>query len=243
VSLFAPAAASETVARTPTDDVRDGVRAMTVVAVGYLPFGLLVGAAVSASDQSLAAWLSTWTIYGGAAQLAVLDVLDGGAGWMAAAGVGLLVNVRLTAYATAMAPQWRHQPVRMRALAALVLTDAVWAMARAHRGDDAAQRRYYLGAALTLLVAWPTFVTVGVGLGSWFDAVPGADLLPALTLGTLAVHQLRDRPTRAAVLAACTAALVTATLPSGLGLAACALAAAAAGNAVSGTRLSRTGSS
>ena len=96
---------------TPGADLRAGARAMAPMLVAYAPFGLLVGAAVAASANPLAAWLATWTIYGGAAHLAVLDVLAHGSGWMAAAAVGLLVNVRLTAYATAMAPEWRSAPV------------------------------------------------------------------------------------------------------------------------------------
>ncbi len=62
---------------------------------------------VAASDNPLAAWLGTWLIFGGAAQLAVLDVLAQEPGWVTAAVVGLLVNLRLAAYATAMVPQWR----------------------------------------------------------------------------------------------------------------------------------------
>ncbi len=99
----------------------------------------------------MAAWLGTWLIYGGAAQLAVLDVLAHGSGWVAAAVVGLLVNLRLAAYATAMVPEWR---TRLAAASAAgrgsILTDAPWALARARtRGAQS----YYLGAALTLLVA------------------------------------------------------------------------------------------
>lgn len=108
---------------------RAGVRAMAPMILAYLPFALMVGASVAARANPLAAWLATWTIYGGGAHLAVLDVLAQGSGWLAAAAVGLLVNARLTAYATAMAPQWRSAPFRQRAAAGLMLTDALVAAA------------------------------------------------------------------------------------------------------------------
>ena len=102
---------------------------MAPMVVVYVPFALLVGSAAASSANPLAAWLATWTIYGGAAHLAVLEVLAHGSGWVAAALVGLLVNARLSAYAAAMAPDWRSAPLARRALAGALLTDAPWALA------------------------------------------------------------------------------------------------------------------
>ena len=144
-------------------DLRAGIRAMAPMMLAYVPFALVVGAAVASSANPWAAWLATWTIYGGAAHLAVLGVLAQGSGWAAAAAVGLLVNARLSAYATAMAPQWRSASRGQRALAALMLTDVAWALAR---DQQHGQRQFYLGAAGTLFVGWPALVTVGVWSGS-----------------------------------------------------------------------------
>jgi predicted branched-subunit amino acid permease len=84
-------------------DVVAGARAMASLTLAYLPFAMLVGAAAAASANPTAAWLATWAIYGGAAHLTVLAVLAQGSGWVTAALVGLLVNLRLAAYGTAMA--------------------------------------------------------------------------------------------------------------------------------------------
>ena len=206
---------------------------MAPMLVAYLPFGLIVWAAVAASANPLAAWLSTWTIYGGAAHLAVLDLLAHGSGWAAAAAVGLLVNVRLTAYATAMAPEWRSAPVRQRALAAVLLTDVSWALAR---GRTDGQRQFYLGAGLTLFVGWPVLVTLGTLTGDWVGAVPVAALLPALSLGVVVVTQLRQRPVAFAVAAASVSAVATAHLAAGTSLAVAALAGVTAGLAAERSR-------
>jgi predicted branched-subunit amino acid permease len=194
--------------------------------VAYVPFALLVGAAAAASANPMAAWLATWTIYGGAAHLAVLDVLAHGSGWVAAALVGLLINVRLMAYAAAMAPDWRTAPVGQRAAAAVLLTDAPWALTR---GRSTGRRHFYLGAAITLFVGWPALVTAGMLAGWWLPATPVTKLLPALTLGVVVVTQLRQRPVAAAVAAASVTALVTASLAPGVALLACAAAGVAAG--------------
>lgn len=215
------------VAPIDRDDLSAGVRAMAPMIVVYVPFALIVGSAVASSANPLAAWLATWTIYGGAAHLAVLEVLAHGSGWVAAALVGLLVNARLAAYAAAMAPDWRSAPLARRALAGALLTDAPWALARQRTTGS---RDYYLGAALTLFVAWPTLVTIGTLVaGDWLTGTPVTTILPALTLGAVVVPQLRQRPAAAAVGAASVIAFATASLDAGTALLTCAAVGAAAG--------------
>jgi predicted branched-subunit amino acid permease len=210
----------------PGPDARAGARAMAPIAVAYVPFGLLVGASVAASDNPLAAWLATWTVYGGAAHLAVLDVLGHGTGWLAAGAVGVLVNARLAAYSTAMAPQWRTAPLRTRLVAGLLLTDAPWALAR---GRSSGQRSYYLGAAGLLWLVWPTLVTLGALCGGRFGSLPVLGLLSAMTLGSVVVTQLRRRPVALAAGASALTAVVASDLPASAALGLAALAGTLAG--------------
>ena len=207
-----------------TAERRDGVRAMAAILLAFAPFAVAVGTAIAHSDNRLAAWLGTSTIYGGAAHLAVLDLLDDGAGWVAAAAVALLVNVRLAAFATSMVPDWRSAPVRQRLAAAVMLTDAPWAMSRNRPG----QRDFYLGAAVTLFLAWPVMVTVGMLLGQWLSAWAVTAILPPLSLGALVAPRLRLRPNAVAAVAATVAALVTIDQPAGTSLVICAVVGAVA---------------
>ncbi len=211
---------------TTRRELRAGARAMLPIVTAYAPLGLLVGAHVARSDNPVAAWLSTWLIYGGAAQLAVLDVLAHGSGWLAAAIVGLLVNMRLAAFATAMNPGWRSAPLRLRVAAAVMLTDAPWVVAR---NRPYGQRRYYLGAAVTLFILWPLMVSVGVLVGGRLDAAPVTALLLPLTLGAVIVPQLRQRPAALAMVAASCSAALTIQLSAGVALAVAGLVGALAG--------------
>ena len=206
--------------------VRDGFRAMAPVVLAYVPFALVVGAAVSSSADPWSAWAGTWLVYGGAAHVALLDVLAHGGGWTAAAAVGLLVNVRLTAYAAAMAPAWRSEPAWRRIAAAVMLTDAPWVLAR-DRARNAPS--YYLGAALALFIAWPAMVTTGTLVGSHVSGVPFTDLLTPLTLGAVMVRQLRRRPAAAAIAVAAVTAVLTAPADAGTALLLAGSAGAAAG--------------
>jgi predicted branched-subunit amino acid permease len=197
-------------------DALEGARAMLPIITAYAPLGLVVGAHVAASSDPLAAWLGTWAIYGGAAQLAVLDVLAHEPGWVTAAVVGVLVNLRLAAYATAMVPTWRTAPLRRRIAAGLILTDAPWALARTRtRGAQS----YYLGASIVLLLVWPALVTIGVFVGGHIEGLAVTALLVPLTLGAVVVPQLRSRPALIAMAAAVMCALLTLHLSAGVALA------------------------
>jgi predicted branched-subunit amino acid permease len=203
---------------------RDGALALAPMLFAYAPFALVVGTAVARSEHPVAAWLGTSTIYGGAAHLAVLDVLAGGAGWVPAVAIGLLVNARLAAYAAAMAPAWRSAPLGHRVAAAVMLTDAPWAVAQRRPGD----RAFYLGAAGALFLGWPAMVTAGMLAGDRLAGAPVTGLMPALTLGVVVVGRLRSQPIALAASAAAAAAVATAWLPAGVALPVCAAVGTAA---------------
>lgn len=227
----------DVVTRHKGGELAAGAHAMAPMLVAFAPFGLLVGAAVAASESPAAAWLSTWTIYGGAAHLAVLDVLQRDTGVLGAALVGLLINARMVAYSVSLAPYWRESSVGSRVAAAAVLTDATWALAHNRAEATArARRRFYFGAGVTLWFGWPALVTLGVVVGRWVQDVPVAALLPSLTLGTLVVPQLRTRPGLAAGAAAATVAVCTASLDGGVALALSAAAGATTAALVQGRK-------
>ncbi|CUR55223.1 membrane hypothetical protein [metagenome] len=196
-------------------DVVSGARAVLPAVVAFAPLALMVGAAVATSDNRLAAWLSTWTIHGGAAQLVTLDAVSHQSSWIAAATAGLLIQARLSAYSTAMSADWRSAPLGLRVVAGLVLSDAPWALAQSR---TTGRRGFYLGAGLTLFLAWPAMVTLGAGIGQVVAGIPAADLVPALVLGCTVVTQLRQRPMLVAASAAALSAVLTLATSPGVAL-------------------------
>ena len=194
-------------------DVASGARAVLPAVVAFAPLALMVGAAVAASDNPMAAWLSTWSIHGGAAQLITLDVVAQQPGWIAAATAGLLVQIRLSAYSTAMVADWRTAPLGLRLLAGVVLSDAPWALAQSR---STGRRGFYLGAGLTLFFAWPAMVTVGTAVGDVVGGVAAAALVPALVVGCTVVSQLRQRAVLVAATAAGSSAVATVMASSGV---------------------------
>jgi predicted branched-subunit amino acid permease len=207
------------------DDLVSGARAVLPAVVAFAPLALMVGAAVAASDNRLAAWLSTWTIHSAAAQLVTLDVVAR-SGWIAAATAGLLVQARLSAYSTAMIADWRTAPLGLRILAGVLLSDVPWALAQAR---STGRRGFYLGAGLALFLAWPAMVAVGTAVGGVIGGVAAVALLPALVLGCTVATQLRQRPVLAAATAASLSAVLTVVASAGVALVSAAVVGIVAG--------------
>lgn len=194
-----------------------GAVAMAPLVVGYAPFGLIVGVAVSGSSDLIAAWTGTLSIYGGSAQLTLLHLLAGGVGAWAAAGAAALVNARLVVFSLALVPLFGSARLPVRLLAAAFVVEPTWVVAL-QRGDRpgtlSGRRWHYAGASLVLTVGWVLCVTAGLALGQ-VDAPVVAMVVP-LCLVAVVVPHLRLPGGAAAVLAAALASLgaVAASAPA-----------------------------
>jgi predicted branched-subunit amino acid permease len=215
-------------------EVRDGVAAVAPLLVAFAPFALVIGAAIADHSHRAAGWAATGTVYGGSAQLAVITLLDGGAGLAVVVATALVINLRLLVYGASIAGAWRGTPLRQRLLAAFLLVDPTWLVAtqRAARpGRDADRRRHHTAAGLTMWVGWLALVTVGLTVGG---RVGGDSLVLAVPLCLVAAvaPALRDPAAVAAVVTAGVTVVAGRGWPVGTGLLAAIVAGAVAGAAV-----------
>jgi predicted branched-subunit amino acid permease len=210
--------------RYGTDDQRRrrelirGAQEMAPLIVGYLPFGLLLGAAIARSTEVWAAWSGTVPIYGGSAHLTLVEMLGSGAGLWAAVGAALLINARLLVYSSALIPLWGSAGGFARLLAAAVIIDPTWMMAtrRAERGGILTERRaHFAGAAVVLTACWTVSVSVGVFLGGSPAVAGGLAIAAPLCLMVIVVPHLRTPGGLVAMVAAAAVTLATSSLPSG----------------------------
>ena len=198
-------------ARAPAGvHLRAGVVAALPLAAGLAPFGLAVGAEVSASADPLAAWAGTLLIYSGSAQLGLLQQLQHDAPVWSAILVAALINVRLVVYSAALAPLWAGTRLHWKVLGAATIVEPTFAVAQRHQATAVGREEalaHYAGAAGAVTVAWTTVVTLGALLGR---ALPGADTLAVavpLCLVVLVVPHLKLPGGVAAVVAAVGTAL------------------------------------
>lgn len=204
---------------------RDALRDVWPMVLGVVPFGLLIGVTIGRMHRGpthldTALGLGSAALYfGGSAHIAVLTLLQAGAGPLAVLATVLVVNARLALYAAALAPRFADQPGWFRWLAPQVLIDQMYAVATA-RPDlhGAAFRRYWITAGGTFAVGWLGSNAAGLLLGPVLpEHSPLEIAVPAMFIGLLA-PQLTRRPAVVAAGIGGLVAAVASVLPQGTGL-------------------------
>ena len=188
---------------------------------GYLSFGFVLGAAISRSPNPWAGWAGADLIYGGSAQLTLLEMMHTGSGGLAAAGAALLINARLLVYSSSLIPIWGSARVITRLLAAAAVVDPTWMIStrRAQQGGALAQQRaHYAGAATLFTIGWTVAVTAGLLVGSAQSVAGLLGIAVPLCLVAVIAPHTRLRGGFIAVAGATIAALVSFGWPPGSGL-------------------------
>ncbi|MEF8788628.1 MAG: AzlC family ABC transporter permease [Haloarculaceae archaeon] len=220
--------------RTPSapPDLRAGAADMVPLLVGLAPFGLVVGAAMVSSGLSVTQALGmSVLVYGGASQLAVVDLLGRDAPFLIVAATGLVVNLRFAMLSASIAPYFRRLPTAWRWVVGVLLVDVLYALSITtfEREADIDRRWYYLGAGVVLWLGWQAGTVVGVVLGANVpESVPFEFVVPLIFVGLL-VPAIEDVPTLLAASVGGTVAVAGANLPLNAGLlvaAACGVGAA-----------------
>jgi predicted branched-subunit amino acid permease len=209
---------------------RDGVLAMLPLLAAYIPFALVIGAAVADHGAPLAGWAGSWLIYGGSAHVAAIRTLDEN-GAVAAILTGLLINARLLVYSASLGRRWAAQPRWFRVVAAGLIIDPTWAAAERHSGqctDLGQQRRYFLAAGLTLGAGWSGAIAMGALMGARLDWLDLEIVIPLCLLGLVGAG-LRASGARSVIVVAATVAVATTGWPAGTGLLVSIVAGCAAG--------------
>ncbi len=183
---------------------RDGVLAVTPLLVGVVPFGLIFG--VTAAGSAVGAGLGfamSIIIFGGAAQLAVVQLIDSGAAIATIAITGLVINSRHIMYSAALTPYFSEFPRRSRITLPYLLTDQAFAVSitRYREIEDPTYRRwFYTGSGLGLWVTWQITTVAGVLIGAQLPERWSLDFAIPLVFIALMATAARTRPALAAAL-------------------------------------------
>jgi 4-azaleucine resistance transporter AzlC len=205
-----------------------GIRAELPITLGVIPFGMIYGVlAVGAGLSSIVAQAMSSLVFAGSAQFIAAQLIGLGTPAAVLMFTTFIVNLRHLLYSASLTPHLRHLSAPWRWLLAYLLTDEAYAVTILHYDDetrDAGQKHFFfLGAGLTLWVAWQVSTAVGIFLGAQVPENWALDFTLALTFIGLVVPVLNDRPHLGAALSAGLVAVLTAGLPFKLGLMAAAL--------------------
>lgn len=207
------------------------------------PFGFVVGAAaVQAGFTDVQAVAMSALVFGGASQLAAIELLEGGAPLVVVVLTAVVVNLRYTMYSAAIAPYFRRLSDRWRLVCAQFIVDTSFAIAvtEYERDEDTDRLAYYLGVALGIYASFVVGTAVGALLG---DAIPrGLQLdfaVPLLFLALL-LPSIVDEPTATAAAVGGFVAVVGVGLPMNVGIIVAALSGVVAGELVNEAEVALT---
>ena len=207
--------------RTLPSDLRAGAADTLPLLVGVAPFGLVVGAAMISAGLSIPQALGmSVTVYGGAAQLAVVDLLAHDTPFLVVAVTGLVVNLRFAMLSASIASYFRGLPTAWRWLVGVLLVDVVYALSITafEREREIDRRWYYLGVGVVVWVGWQAGTVVGVIVGTGIpEGVPFEFVVPLVFIALL-VPAVDDAPTLAAAGIGGAAAVGGTNLPLNAGL-------------------------
>jgi len=196
-------------------DLVAGVRAAGPILVGILPFALVTGITAIGAGLTIGEAVGmSLVVFAGASQLAAIDLIGSNAPFLVVVGTAVVINVRMVMYSASLAPYLQACSLRMRGVAAYVLTDQAYAasVAEYETNDGRARLPYYLGIAFSLWVVWQIGTALGAVLGAGVPDALGLEFALPLVFLALLLPAMKDTGTTAAGLVGGAIALAVATV-------------------------------
>ncbi len=188
--------------------------------MGGAVFGLAMGALI-ASSATVSPWagaIGTWTLNAGAAQLALMDLLERGAPWLIILGTVAVVQARFALYSASLAPVYKVFPRRWRMVLAYTLTDQAASFEKHFAPlipDPVRRRWFFLGGASLFTGFAAGGAMVGIVVGPVIPASWQIGFIVPLMFLAIILRTVGDRPGLMAAVIAAGVAIAARDLPYG----------------------------
>lgn len=157
---------------SPHSEFLRGMKDVSPVLIGMLPFALILGVQGSQKGMSVLEMpLMTGLNFAGGSEFAAVGLWNKPLPVLLIIGITFMINTRHILMGAALAPYLRSLPLKKALPALFFMTDESWAMSMADiakrkaQGLPAFSMGYYLGTALTLYVMWVSFTALGAAFG------------------------------------------------------------------------------
>lgn len=204
------------------DRFTEGIRAVAPLLLGTIPFGLIVGVTIAGTGiDNLAGWATSVIIYAGAAQLALIDLVNTGAIAVVLIATPIVINLRMAMYSAAFATHFHKLGPIDQLWMPYLLTDQTFVMSMArYRPDEdpVTIKWYYLGVGMTLWTTWLMATTVGVVIGAEVPVGWSLDFTIALVFLALLARAIAARPALLAAVVGGVAGVLSLDMPNGTGI-------------------------
>jgi len=227
---------------TRREDFVAGARDSLPTLPANVPFGFVVGAAaVQVGFGDLQAVVMSAAVFGGASQLAAIDLIERGTPLAVVVLTAVVVNLRYTMYSAAIAPYFRKLSEWRRVAAAQLLVDTTFALAvtEYERDETTDELAYYLGASLSIYLTYVLGTVAGVVFGNRLPDGLQLDFAIPLLFIALLLPSITDHETAVAAAAGGFVAVAAAGVPMNLGIIVAGVSGVVAAAAVSETGVGR----
>jgi predicted branched-subunit amino acid permease len=210
---------SDRTRETPADVSVAAIRAAIPLFIPAIPFGLVLGVAITDSAMPTAiAWSTNLAVFAGAAQLATVS-LAATATWLTLVATAAVINLRHVMYSAALSPRFNDQPRWFRWVGPFFLIDQLFALTSVRTDLPGPQwRRFYLSAGIFYFVSWTSVVTLGLVVGSSIPTEWRLDVAPAIMFAGLVVLGLTNRPGIVAAVVGAAVCLLALDVPNNGGI-------------------------
>ena len=203
---------------------------------GIAAFGVITGVAMVASGIAPAiAMLISVVVFAGASMVAAAQLLASGTPALLVVLTTLFINLRFMMYSASLRLHFGREPLGWRLLMAYLQADNVYGltvMRYAGKPDTPGERDFFMGAALTVWVAWQIAVAAGILIGAGIPASWRMEFAAPLAFIAMTIPLLRDRAMIGAAIVAGITVVASNALPFKLSIPLAALAGIGAGLAL-----------
>jgi predicted branched-subunit amino acid permease len=205
--------------RSPRGVTLAALRAAIPLFIPAIPFGLVLGVAITDSAMpTTVAWSTNLFVFAGAAQLATVS-LAATATWLTLVATAAVINLRHVMYSAALSPRFNDQPRWFRWVGPFFLIDQLFALTSVRTTmPGPAWRRFYLSAGIFYYLSWMTVVTLGLVVGSSIPTEWRLGVAPAIMFAGLVVLGLTNRPGIVAAVVGAGACLLALDVPNNGGI-------------------------
>lgn len=209
---------------------------ITPLLVALTPFSIAIGAAAQTNGLSgVEAMAGAFMLMAGASQLAAIELIGAGTGWVVIVLTASAINLRFMLYSTRMAQWFEHVPLKKKMALAFTLVDQNYMISENRFGaggesDPAWRTRYYGTASISLVVVFISCQVIGYRLGATLPEQLGLHMAVPLAFAGLLAKTAAGGEARVAASVAAVVALIAVGLPAGTALPVAAIAGVAIGS-------------
>jgi predicted branched-subunit amino acid permease len=212
------------IAEFSRESYREGIRAMSPLALAIAIWGLVTGVAIVNAGMSMpVALVFTLCVFAGSAQLATLPLLAVGTPFPIVWITALLVNMRFVIFAAASRSYFTKLPWQQRLLAGYLNGDLGFALFSRRFADatdrgTAEQYGYFYGGAMVNWVVWQASSIAGLLVGGLAPTRWGLELAASLALLGVLIPMANKLPAVAGLVVTAVLSVLTVGMPMKLGL-------------------------